>query len=187
VSPREVQRKPRRVRHSYVTRFVLLAVLALPALAADSSLDPLLDAVEHRYNSITSLQVSFEETFTAAGRGRRAESGELFLRKPGRMRWVYSQPAGKLFVSDGKSLFYYNPITKQAEKLKLNESEDLRAPLAFLLGKLDFQKDFQGLRSRSDPNGTVITAQPKSDKLPYSQVEFLVGPQNEIRSLVITG
>ena len=58
------------------------------------------------------------------------------------MRWEYSQPAGKLFLSDGKLIYYYNPIANRAEKMKLQESEDMRAPLAFLLGKLDFQKDF---------------------------------------------
>ena len=162
-------------------------LLALPALAADTSLDKLLDSVEHRYNSVTTLQVSFEETFSAAGRGRKTESGELFLRKPGRMRWNYKEPSGKLFVSDGKNLFYYNPATKQAEKMKPKDSEDLRAPLAFLLGKLDFQKDFQGLESRQADGGVVISAQPKSDKLPYRSVEFLVSSLNEIKRLTITG
>ena len=175
------------MRHSYVIRFALVVVLAWPALALDASLDRLLDAVEQRYNSVTTLQVAFEETFSGGGRGRKPESGELFLRKPGRMRWVYSQPAGKLFVSDGRTFYYYNPVSKQAERLKLKESEDLRAPLAFLLGKLDFQKDFQGLEAKSDAAGTIISAQPKSDKLPYRQVEFLVGAGKEIRRLVVTG
>lgn len=170
-----------------MTRFVLGALLALPAFGAEASLDRLLDTVEHRYNSINTLQVSFQETFSAGGRGRRVEAGQLFLRKPGRMRWVYTEPSGKLFVSDGKDLYYYNPTTRQAEKLKMKESEDLRAPLAFLLGKLDFQKDFQSFQSKTGPAGTVITAAPKSDKLPYREVEFTIGAQNEIRRLQVTG
>lgn len=176
------------MRHRNVARFALVAaLLAIPALADDTPLDRLLDTIEQRYNSVRTLQVAFEETFSSGGRERRPEAGELFLQKPGRMRWVYKVPAGKLFVSDGKSLFYYSPASKHAEKLKLKESEDLRAPLAFLLGKLDFQKDFQNLQTKSTPEGTVVTAQPRSDKLPYRQVEFHVGPQNEIRRLVITG
>ena len=65
------------------------------------------------------------------------------LRKPGKMRWDYSQPKGKLFVSDGKFLWLYTPDENRVEKMKLKESEDMRAPLAFLLGKLDFDKEFQ--------------------------------------------
>ncbi len=184
---RSLQRKPRPARHTVVTRLVWLALLALSTLSADPALDKLLDTVEHRYNSVTTLQVSFEETFSAAGRGRKVESGDLLLKKPGRMRWVYKEPSGKLFVSDGKALFYYNPTTKQAEKMKTKETEDLRAPLAFLLGKLDFQKDFQGLESKPTQEGFIITAQPKTDKLPYRQVVFLVSLQHEIRRLIITG
>ncbi len=118
---------------------------------------------------------------------RKPESGELFLRKPGRMRWEYQKPSGKLFVSDGKNIFYYNPASNRAEKVNLKESEDLRTPLAFLLGKLDFDKDFGNIFAKESGTETVITAQPKSDRLPYRRVEFTVSPQQEIRKLVITG
>ena len=56
------------------------------------------------------------------------------------MRWEYSEPAGKLFLSDGKLIYYYNPVSKRAEKLKLRESEDMRAPLAFLLVNLTSER-----------------------------------------------
>ena len=169
-----------------MTRFAVLALLVCPLLVADTGLDTLLSSVESRYNRTRTLQVNFEETYASGGR-RRTESGELFLRKPGRMRWVYSAPAEKLFVSDGKSVFYYSPSTKQAERMKLRETEDMRAPLAFLLGRLDFDKDFTGFSSRQEEGGTVITAAPKSGKLPYKQVEFTVAPDNAIRRLVVTG
>ena len=65
------------------------------------------------------------------------------------MRWDYDQPKGKLFVSDGKFLWLYTPEGNRAERMKLKESDDMRAPLAFLLGKLDFQKEFRNLSRRS--------------------------------------
>ncbi len=70
----------------------------------------------------------------------------LMLRKPGRMRWDYSQPTGKLFVSDGKFLWLYTPAENRVEKMKLQETDDMRAPLAFLLGKLHFDKEFRNLQ-----------------------------------------
>jgi outer membrane lipoprotein carrier protein len=161
---------------------VFAAILAVPIFAAEPSLDQLLNAVERRYNGARTLQVSFEQAYTGHGRTR-TESGELYLRKPGRMRWEYSRPAGKLFISDGKDVYYYNPATNNAEKMKLRETDDMRAPLAFLLGKLDFDKDFHNFQAKQDPSGVVVTAEPKSDKLPYRQVEFLVGPLFDIRRL----
>ena len=170
-----------------MTRFLTLAVFALPALAADAGLPKLLNEVEAHYNGVRTLQVSFEETLTGPGRPRRTESGVLFLRKPGKMRWQYKIPVGKLFLSDGKEVFYYNPATNTAEKVRLRETEDMRAPLAFLLGRLDFDKDFTNFSSKVEGLDTVITATPKSDKLPYKHVEFSVSPAREIRRLVVTG
>ena len=109
------------------------------------------------------------------------------LRKPGRMRWDYSQPKGKLFVSDGKVMWLYTPAENRAEKMKLQESDDMRAPLAFLLGRLDFQKEFRNLQARPEGAGTRITAEPKSGNLPYSAVEFVVTRENRIREVKVTG
>ncbi len=173
-----------------MTRFVFLLLAGIPLLAADANdvaLSIVLDGLEMRYNRAKTLQVNFEESYMGSGRPRRAESGELSLRKPGKMRWEYSQPAGKLFLSDGKLIYYYNPIANRAEKMKLKESEDMRAPLAFLLGKLDFQKDFTDFKLKTDGDNKLVIAKPKSDKLPYKQVEFTVSPQMEIRQLIVSG
>jgi outer membrane lipoprotein carrier protein len=164
-----------------------MALMAVPVFALEPELSRLLQGVESRYNGVKTLQVSFEETFKGVDRPRRTESGELFLRKPGRMRWEYTTPKGKLFISDGKAIFYYNASTNTAEKMKLKESDDLRAPLAFLLGKLDFEKDFGNIQARTTNGETIITAQPKSDRLPYRHVEFTVTSLKEIKRLVISG
>lgn len=159
---------------------------ASAANQVDADLKRLLDTVEKRYNAAKTLQVTFEESLTGAG-PKRTEAGDLFLRKPGRMRWEYRTPAGKLFLSDGKDIYYYSPTSKTAEKMKLKESEDMRAPLAFLLGKLDFEKDFANFNVSRQAGGTLIAALPKSDKLPYKQVEFLVGSDSRISELRVKG
>ena len=165
------------VRNSVIIRAVGVLALVAPLFAADLDVPKTLKAVENRYNHAKTLEVSFSETYKAQGRTR-TESGNLFLRKPGRMRWQYTDPAGKLFVSDGKNVYFYNPDTNRAEKMKLKETEDMRAPMAFLLGRLDFDKDFGRYTARPEDNGVFITAQPKSDRLPYREVSFLVGPDN---------
>jgi outer membrane lipoprotein carrier protein len=157
------------------------------AFAADANLSTLLKSVENRYNRAETLQVQFIEGYTAPGRPRRTESGVLLLRKPGRMRWDYTTPKGKLFVSDGKDLWLYVPSTKRVEKMKMKQSEDMRAPLAFLLGKLHFDKEFKGLEGRPEGADTLITAQPKTENLPYSRVEFVVSPDARIKRVQVTG
>ena len=159
----------------------------MSGFAADAGLSTLLDKVERRYNQAKTLEVLFIESYTPPGKAPRTESGKLLLRKPGRMRWDYQQPKGKLFVSDGKNLWLYTPLDNRAEKMKLQESEDMRAPLAFLLGKLNFEKEFRNLQAWPEGGGTRIAAEPKTDNLPYSAVEFLVTPDFRIREVKVTG
>lgn len=155
--------------------------------APDARLDPLLHSVEGHYNHSQSLKLDFSETYTVSRRPTQVERGVLFLRKPGKMRWDYTAPSGKVFVSDGKNVLFYTPDNHRLVKSKLKESEDLRAPLAFLLGKLNFWKDFRSFSSRIEGDSIWVTASPNSDQAAYSQVEFLVAPDSTIRRLRITG
>jgi outer membrane lipoprotein carrier protein len=103
------------------------------------------------------------------------------------MRWDYNQPKGKLFISDGKQMWIYTPADKQVEQMKMKESDDMRVPLAFLLGKLDFSKEFRNIQAKPEGGSQRITAEPKSDNLPYTSVEFLVGAQAQIQQVKVTG
>ena len=164
--------------------FWSVCLLNSVAAAADIDVPRTLKGVEDRYNRTQTLQLSFTESYQQGARTR-VEKGDLFLRKPGRMRWQYSAPAGKLFVSDGKFIYSYTPQDNRAEKMKLKETDDMRAPLAFLLGRLDFNKDFREFRAHAEDGGVFITAIPKSDKLPYSEVSFLTTPDYAIRRLEV--
>jgi outer membrane lipoprotein carrier protein len=172
-----------------VNRFAVYgALLASLALAAAPTPDTILKSVEARYNHAQSLKLDFSETYAGIGHApSHTESGTLYLRKPGRMRWEYSNPTGKLFISDGKDVILYTPDQRRAEKSKLRESEDMRAPLAFLLGKLDFAREFRSFEMHPDGANVWIAALPKNQNLEYSKVEFLAAPSAEILRLKVTG
>lgn len=171
-----------------MTRLALwVSLVCLPLGAAEPDLNSILQGVEQRYNKAKTLQVQFNETYSVGGRARKSESGSLTLRKPGRMRWDYAVPAGKLFLSDGHDVYVYTPDTNRAEKMKLKETEDMRAPLAFLLGKLDFAREFRDFQIKPDGANFVISAKAKTDKLPYEKIEMLVTPDFRIQHLVVNG
>ena len=172
----------------YVTRLALgVCLLAGCAWAAAPDVMETLHGVENRYNRAQTLEVSFQQTYTAVRRGAKTESGQLFLRKPGRMRWQYTTPAGKLFISDGKHIYLYTPGSNRVERSKVKETDDMRAPLGFLLGRVDFGRDFKKFILRQRGSDWTITAEPRSDRAPFSQIEFQVGPGYEIRRLEVTG
>jgi len=152
-----------------------------------TNLDTLLHSVEDRYNHAQSLKLTFTETYKVRSHADQVESGILTLRKPGRMRWDYTSPSGKLFVSDGKDVYLYLPSANRVEHSKFKETEDLRAPLAFLLGKLNFYKEFRKFDLRTEGENQWIGATPNSDNLSYSRVEFLIAPDARILKLRLIG
>ena len=164
--------------------WLLSFVFLTTANAAEIDVSKTLKGVENHYNTAQSLVVNFAETYTARGH-KRTEKGILYLRKPGKMRWQYTDPAGKLVVSDGK--FIYDLDNNRAEKMALKATDDMKAPLAFLLGKLHFESDFKQITTSPDPrtDNIFITAISKTDKLPYTQVTFLVSPDSVIHWLSV--
>ena len=158
------------------------AVLAPGTAAEPVDVQRTLKGLEDRYNKIQTLQVKFTEKLTQRGRTR-SDAGTLYLRKKGKMRWEYA--SGTLFVSDGKFIYSYYPDEQRAEKRSMKETDDMRAPLAFLLGDVNFERDFGEYHSKPQDGGALITALPKSDKFPYTEVTFLVAADSTIRRLEV--
>jgi outer membrane lipoprotein carrier protein len=154
---------------------------------ADSTTDALISKVQSRYNGAKTLSVTFSERYGVLGHDRAPERGTLTLEKQGKMRWDYTQPAGKVFVSDGKSVFLYTAGDNRVEKVPIKDTEDMRAPLAFLLGRLDMKKEFGSFAVREDQTGEWLTATAKNDRVPYRNVEMLIGPDGSIRELEVAG
>lgn len=172
-----------------VFRCLLICALAVSAAPAGvpSISDALIARVEARYNNAQTLSVHFDESYSLLGRKRPPESGTLTLRKRGKMRWDYTRPEGKLFISDGKTIFLYTAGDNRVEKVPLRDTEDMRAPLAFLLGRLELKKEFRDFEVREQPEGAVLTASAKTDRLPYKTVEMLIAPDGAIRQLQVAG
>jgi outer membrane lipoprotein carrier protein len=164
-----------------------LALALFSATVSAQDVQRTLTAVEQHYNAPRTLQLRFQQTFRAAARPARTENGILYLRKPGKMRWEYRYPEGKLFVADGQWVYLYDPALKVAEKSKLKGSDDLRAPLAFLMGRLDFRRDFQNFNAQLDGDQMHIKAVPRSAQSPYRTVEFWVSPQNRLTRVTVAG
>jgi outer membrane lipoprotein carrier protein len=143
----------------------------LPA-AAEPKLGEVLSGIERHYNSLGTMRVEFAQTREYAGRPRLHERGTLSLRRPKKMRWDYREPKGKLLVGDGEILHMYNPLTNQVRPIPLDDTGDLRAPLSFLLGRLNFRRQFRDVRFESIDGVKTIVGDGRRDKDPYDRVEF---------------
>ncbi len=154
---------------------------------ANSTVDELIKQVQDRYNGARTLSVSFVESYSMEGHPRPPEAGTLTLRKQGKMRWDYTRPAGKLFVSDGKNVYLYTARDNRVEKVPLKDTEDMRAPLAFLLGRLDMKKEFRDFQVHPGEGGTWLDASARNERVPYEKVDMLIASDGSVRQLKVVG
>ena len=111
--------------------------------AQPSELDVLVKNLQKRYNKILSLSLEFTQIYNSPSEGTRRETGHLLLKKPGKMRWDYKEPEYKTFVSNGRVMYEYVPSDKYATRTPVSESDDMRTPFMFLLGRGDLRDEFK--------------------------------------------
>jgi outer membrane lipoprotein carrier protein len=164
----------------------LFSAIALLSQAATPA-DQVIEDVQQHYNSARTISVNFTESYSVDGHPRPAEAGKLTLRKQGKMRWDYTEPAGKVFVSDGKTVFLYTASYNKVEKVPLKDTEDMRAPLAFLLGHLDLRKEFRDITVNPAGTSWWLDAKAKNDRTPFSKIQMLVAPGGKVSQLKVVG
>lgn len=128
------------------------------SFAQDSA--ALIRKVDDHYNHLNSLRAHYTEHYAGMGMDR-TESGTLLLKKPGRMRWNYDSPVGKVFVLDGKYAWFYTPGDAQAQRVPAKQLDDLRSPLRFLLGHTQLKKELDNLTVTPEGAGFRIAGVPK--------------------------
>lgn len=170
-------------------RFILCFVFLAASAWAQTDVHKIADHVDAFYNHLQTLQVNFTETYRGAGM-QRVESGTLKLKKPGRMRWDYQEPQRKLFVSDGKTAWFYVPGEQQVRKSSVKKLDDLRSPLQYLLGKTKLEKEFESLSMAPDVKvsqvgDVVLRGVPKAMADRVSQVLLEITPEGHFRRIVI--
>lgn len=158
--------------------------LALPAQTIPS-LREVVSRVDRHYNSLHSMRVEFVQHYDGAGT-HRTEAGTLLLRKPGKMRWTYTEPAGQLLVLDGHDAYFYTPGQTEAQQVPEKKLDDLRSPLRFLLGHTELLKEMENLRMVPQPGGEYeLTGVPKGMEQRVSALQLTVTGDGAIRRMSI--
>jgi outer membrane lipoprotein carrier protein len=175
-------------------RILLLVLLSTSVAFAQAPQKPvdlhqLAESVDKHYNGLSSLQTQFTEIYQGGGMSR-TESGMMWIKKPGKMLWDYSSPRQKLFVTDGKTAWFYVPGERQARRASVKKLDDLRSPLRYLLGRTKLEKEFNGLSLAPDQQpinagDVVLRGVPKGMEDRVSQVLLEVTPENRLARIFI--
>ena len=173
---------------------MLVVGVMLSAGAVAEDVHSIAQAVDEHYSHLRSLQAEFTEVYRGSGM-ERTEAGTLWLakgglKKPGKMRWEYRSPREKLFVSDGRDAWFYVPDDRQARKTEARKLDDIRSPLAFLLGKSRLEKELQGLSLAPDvaplaAGDVVLRGVPQAMADRVSEILVEITPEHRIARIMI--
>jgi outer membrane lipoprotein carrier protein len=135
------------VRRSFVWSLVVTLVLPLVPGAqtrpADQSPAELAQALQRKYDLVKDFSADFVHAYRGGVLNMKlTERGQLIVKKPGKMRWEYTAPERKLFVSDGVKFYSYLPDDKQVLMSAVPADDNAATPALFLAGKGNLTRDF---------------------------------------------
>lgn len=171
---------------------VLLCLICASTAAQTTPKDELksiTSRVDAKYNQLNTLSADFSERYSGAGVSRQ-ESGSVILKRGGRMRWEFATPKTKLFVTDGKTAYFYVPDDRQVRRASVKKLDDLHSPLRYLLGRSKLHGEFSDLRIEPGatawrPGNAVLSGVPKRLKARVQRVLLEISPGSLIERIVI--
>jgi outer membrane lipoprotein carrier protein len=170
-------------------RAAIVVIALLPAVAVAQQRpapDALARSLQQRYQGIRDFSADFTQSYRGGVlRTQTRERGTVSVKKPGRMRWTYTQPERKEFVADGTKVYSYIPQDRQVIVSTVPAGDEASTPALFLAGKGDISRDFTAAYAEGSAPGTVaLKLTPRRSEPEYEYLVVAVDPATlQIRAL----
>jgi outer membrane lipoprotein carrier protein len=180
---------------SRVTSAVLVPVLAgFVATAAGRAADPtplqMAEALQRKIDALRDFSADFVHTYQGGALKKKlTERGHVLIKKPGKMRWDYTAPEAKQFVSDGSRIYFYIPADKQVIVSPMPADAEAAPPALFLAGKgrltTLYTPSFIDLPEGLPAGSRALKLVPKTRQPDYDWLALAVDPATlAVRGLV---
>jgi outer membrane lipoprotein carrier protein len=179
----------RSIAFALVAAFAALAAQML-AYGAESTAPELAQALQRKYDGVKDFSADFTHAYEGGVLHKQiTERGRLLVKKPGMMRWDYSAPEEKQFVSDGVKMYSYIPMDKQVIVTSVPPEDEATTPTLFLTGKGNLARDFTPSLADAPPGmpagSRALRLVPKAHQRDYDWLMLVVDPASlAIRGLV---
>ena len=168
----------------------LVVLTAANGGAADPTAPELAQALQRKYDAVKDFSADFVHTYQGGVLKKRlTERGTVLVKKPGKMRWDYTAPEKKQFVSDGAKIYFYIPADKQVIVSTVPPNAEATTPALFLAGKgrltSEFTPTFIELPAGLPAGSRALKLVPKSKQPDYDWLVLAVDPATlALRGLV---
>ena len=177
-----------RVASVLVVLVVAAATGARPG-AQSQTPEALARALQQKYDRVADFSADFVHSYRGGVLKQQAtERGRLLVKKPGKMRWEYTAPEKKLFVSDGRKIYSYIPQDRQVIVSTMPQDERAPTPALFLTGKGNLTRDFNAAFDTvadAPPGSVALKLTPRRPEPEYESLTLVVDPKTlELRMLI---
>jgi outer membrane lipoprotein carrier protein len=174
-----------------VATLLVAAALSAGTPAAQrpkESAEQLAARLQARYDTVRDFEADFVQSYEGGLlRTKTTEQGTVTIKRPGRMRWVYSKPERKEFVSNGQQIYSYIPRDKQVIVSPMPTGDET-TPALFLTGRGHLVRDFTVSYSDvpSAPSGAIgLKLVPRKGDPEFEWLMVAVNPDSlQIQRLV---
>jgi outer membrane lipoprotein carrier protein len=142
--------------------------------------DEIIDLVQQQYEVTDDMQAAFTQLSFIKSLGQTKEShGVVYFKKPGKMRWEYTDPDQQLLVSDGNTMWFYVADDAQVLIQDARDAYGSKTPITFLSGMGKLQNDFYINLLPPDAEKAGLVDGHRLELLPKQ-------PQPDVAKLVLT-
>ncbi|MEO6212912.1 MAG: outer membrane lipoprotein chaperone LolA [Vicinamibacterales bacterium] len=143
-------------------------------------------ALQAKYDRVRDFTAEFTQQYESGIlRKKLTERGKVQVKKPGRMRWDYSVPDKKVFVSDGSRVYLWVPADNQVTISSVPKQDEATTAVLFLVGKGDLTRDFTvNFTANAPPDRFGLRLQPKLPERDFDWLELVIDRTSlQIRTL----
>ena len=134
------------------------------ALWGQSAEQKALDAIQSKYEQIRTFQAEFVQKSYVKMMNQTLEAkGQVQIKKPGQMKWVYEAPDPQVLVSNNKTLWLYVPEDEQVTKMSVENIYSSNTPALFLAGKGKLTDSFLVIQVERGERETTVVLVPKEE------------------------
>jgi outer membrane lipoprotein carrier protein len=162
------------------------AVSAAPQAAARPPAQEVAGALQKKYDAIRDFTADFvHESEGGLLRKKLTERGVVQVKKPGKMRWDYTVPEPKVFVSDGHRIYLHVPADNQVIISPVPQEDQATTAVLFLVGKGNLTRDFTVSYVEGGASDTyALKLVPRLPERDYDWLQIVVDRHTmQIRSL----
>lgn len=145
------------------------------AMADDSA------ALKARLSKIHEFSAHFDQkVFDAHGTPLQEGQGDMVIQRPNKFRWDAKQPDESLIVSDGKSVWMYDPFVQQVTLLSLSKAV---VDTPFLLLSNTDEKIWSHYEVEQNGDAFTVTSKERNQRIDSLRMVF--DGQNHITSMEV--